>query len=91
MKPLMNGIEPNSVEMDLQFDPDEMLRRYRFSVLVNDLAVTLYRMRYEIDRGGEFYKQVKLCNTTSEEFGHDMATTERTKILTAFGEVEHAQ
>ena len=46
--------------------PDEKLRRYRFSVVVNKLTETLYRLRYELEKEGKFGSQVKICTTAGE-------------------------
>ena len=47
------------------FDGDEMLKRYRFSVVITKLLEALYRRGYDLD--GEFKGMVKTCNSVRED------------------------
>ena len=69
--------------------PDENLRRYRFSVVINKLTETLYRLGYELDKDGDFGAQVKICNTAGEPTG-DAVTLNASEMMRAYGSVEHA-
>ena len=69
--------------------PEENLRRYRFSVVVNRLTETLYRLGYDLDKEGDFGAQVKICNSVGEPTG-DGVTTDASVIMRAYGAVEHA-
>ena len=69
--------------------PEENLRRYRFSVVVNKLTETLYRLGYDLDKDGDFGAQVKICNSAGEPTG-DAITTAKSAIMRAYGAVEHA-
>ena len=57
-----------------QNPPDENLRRYRFSVVVNRLTETLYRLGYEMEKDGDFGIQVKnmqLCRRADGRCRHE--------------------
>ena len=69
--------------------PDENLRRYRFSVVVNKLTETLYRLGYELEKDGEFGSQEKIC-TTAGEPGDDTVLKTAGEIMRAYGNVERA-
>ena len=69
--------------------PEENLRRYRFSVVVNQLTETLYRLGYDLDKEGDFGAQVKICNSAGEPTG-DAVTLAASAIMRAYGAVEHA-
>ena len=43
-----------------KYDGEEMLRRYRFSVLVSKMTEALYRRGYDLER--DFRNKVKACN-----------------------------
>ena len=69
------------------FDGDEMLRRYRFSVVITKLLEALYRRGYDLD--GEFKGMVKTCNSVRED--QDKETTNpRHEVLQAIVTVEKA-
>ena len=51
------------------FEAEVMLRRYRFSGVINKLTETLYRLQYELDSEGEFCRQERICNRASEDSG----------------------
>ena len=72
-----------------EHQPEENLRRYRFSVVVNQLTETLYRLGYDLDKEGDFGAQVKICNSAGEPTG-DAVTLEASAIMRAYGAVEHA-
>ena len=78
------------VNGESKYDGDEMLRRYRFSVIVNKLTETLYRRRYDMDKGGEFRKQVQVCNTATEESTENALRSDEVEVLKAYGNAEHA-
>ncbi len=70
-----------------KYDGEEMVRRYRFSVIITKLIEVLYRWGYDLE--GEFKTSVKMCNSASED--QDTETTNpRTDILLAIGTVERA-
>ena len=69
--------------------PEENLRRYRFSVVINKLTETLYRLGYDLDKEGDFGAQVRICNTAGEPTG-DAVTLSASEIMRAYGSVEHA-
>ncbi len=69
--------------------PEENLRRYRFSVVVNQLTETLYRLGYDLDKEGDFGAQVKICNSAGEPTG-DAVTLAASVVMRAYGAVEHA-
>ena len=70
-------------------EPEENLRRYRFSVVVNRLTETLYRLGYDLDKEGDCGAQVKICNSAGEPTG-DAVTLAASVIMRAYGAVEHA-
>ena len=72
-----------------QNPPDENLRRYRFSVVVNKLTETLYRLGYELEKDGDFGVQVRICNSAGEPTGDAVMRTV-SEIMRAYGTVEHA-
>ena len=69
--------------------PDENLRRYRFSVVINKLTETIYRLGFDLDKDGDFGTQVKICSTAGEPTG-DAITLKASEIMRAYGSVEHA-
>ncbi len=72
------------------FEAEEMLRRYRFSVVINKLTETLYRLQYELDSEGEFCRQVRMCNRASEDSGANVLLIDKGEVTRAYGIVEHA-
>ncbi len=52
-----------------RYDGEEMLRRYRFSVIVTKLIEALYRRGHELD--GHFKHMVKVCNSVSDDPGSE--------------------
>ncbi len=70
-------------------EPEENLRRYKFSVVVNRLTETLYRLGYDLEKEGDFGTQVKICNSAGEPTG-DAVTLAASAIMRAYGAVEHA-
>ena len=70
-----------------KYDGEEMLRRYRFSVVITKLVEVLYRRGYDLE--GDFKAKVKMCNSASED--RDTETTiPRKDVLLAIGAVEIA-
>ena len=70
-----------------KYDGEEMMRRYRFSVVVSKLVEVLYRRGYDLEVG--FKAQVKMCNSASED--PDTETTHpRKDVLLAIGTVVNA-
>ena len=55
-----------------KYDGEEMLRRYRFSVVITKLTEALYRLGYDID--GSFGTRVRIVNKVSDPEGVDALT-----------------
>ena len=70
-----------------KYDGEEMLRRYRFSVVITKMLEALYRRGYDLDE--EFKGKVKTCNSVSEDPSSETATSRRI-VLQAIGAVEKA-
>ena len=69
------------------YDGDEMLRRYRFSVVITKLLEALYRRGYDLE--GEFKGMVKVCNSVREDQEKE-TTNPRQEVLKAIVTVEKA-
>ena len=63
-----------------KYDGEEMLRRYRFSVVITMLTEALYRLGYDID--GSFGTRVRIVNKVEDRDGVDALT---------FGDYQTAQ
>ena len=70
-----------------KYDGEEMLRRYRFSVVISKMLEALYRRGYDVDE--DFKGKVKTCNSVSEDPSSE-TTTSRRIVLQAIGTVEKA-
>ena len=69
------------------YDGNEMLRRYRFSVVITKLLEALYRRGYDLD--GEFKGMVKVCNSVRKDQEKE-TTNPRQEVLKAIVTVEKA-
>lgn len=68
-------------------DGDEMVRRYRFSVVVTKLIEALYRRGYDLE--GDFARRVKEVNKAAERSDKEKVIT-NSKIMISHGKVENA-
>ena len=72
-----------------KYDGEEMLRRYRFSVVVTKLLEVLYRRGYDFEE--DFKKMVKTCNSVTVTNDPETETTVDGKVIaTACGTVQDA-